>query len=145
MTVLLHLATGLLTILSVCRAKFLSTARKANTVLLGNNNTWTVTIPSDITGNFVLRHEIVALHSSGEANGAQNYPNCINVKISGGGNAYPCRSGADCRHGTELYKSTDPGILVNIYQTLTSYEIPGPRLWGSVSVKVKRIARDFTA
>lgn len=42
--------------------------------LIANNNTWTVKIPSNLSGNFVLRHEIIALHSAGNADGAQHYP-----------------------------------------------------------------------
>jgi cellulase len=46
--------------------------------LVANNNTWSVTIPGDIaSGQYVLRHEIIALHSAGQANGAQNYPKCM--------------------------------------------------------------------
>lgn len=93
--------------------------------LIANNNSRTVTIPSDIAdGNYVLRHEIIALHSAEEKNGAQNYPQCINLKVSGGGSATP--SGT---LGTALYKDTDPGILVNIYQSLSTYDIPGPTLY----------------
>jgi len=44
------------------------------THLQANNNTWTMTIPSGLNGNYVLRHEILALHSAGQQNGAQNYP-----------------------------------------------------------------------
>lgn len=93
--------------------------------LIANNNSRTVTIPSDIAdGNYVLRHEIIALHSAEEKNGAQNYPQCINLKVSGGGSATP--SGT---LGTALYKDTDPGILINIYQSLSTYDIPGPTLY----------------
>jgi cellulase len=46
--------------------------------LVANNNTWSVTIPKNIaSGQYVLRHEIIALHSAGQANSAQNYPKCI--------------------------------------------------------------------
>ena len=49
----------------------------AATKLISNNNTWTVTVPSTIAaGKYVLRHEIIALHSAGQENGAQNYPKC---------------------------------------------------------------------
>lgn len=54
---------------------------------------------------------------------------CFNLKITGSGAAHPCNSGADCRKGTGLYKANGPGILINIYQTLTSYSIPGPKKW----------------
>jgi cellulase len=48
--------------------------------LIANNLTFTVTVPSSIAaGQYVLRHEIIALHSAGQVNGAQNYPKCINV------------------------------------------------------------------
>jgi len=90
--------------------------------LIANNNTWGVTIPSDIKpGKYVLRHEIIALHSAGQPNGAQNYPQCINLDISGSGSAAPAGVAA-----TALYKSTDPGISINIYQSLKDYVVPGP-------------------
>lgn len=46
-------------------------------VCIANNLTSTVAIPSDIApGNYVIRHEIIALHSAGQENGAQSYPQC---------------------------------------------------------------------
>lgn len=102
----------------------------ASDTLIANNNSWTVTIPSDIApGNYVLRHEIIALHSAGNADGAQNYPQCVNLEITGSGTATP--SGT---LGTALYTSTDPGILINIYQTLTEYIVPGPALYSDAAV-----------
>ncbi|KAK3699017.1 hypothetical protein LTR37_016621 [Vermiconidia calcicola] len=115
----------------------------ASDVLIANNGTSTVTIPASVTGDFVLRHEIIALHSAGESGGAQSYPMCINLKVSGGGNAHPCKSGADCRAGAALMKTSDPGVLVNIYQTLTSYKIPGPKIWSGL--KKRSFARSFNA
>ncbi|CAG8280008.1 unnamed protein product [Penicillium salamii] len=97
--------------------------------LISANNSWTVTIPSSIAaGNYVLRHEIIALHSAGETNGAQNYPQCLNLKVTGGGSDSP--SGTK---GTALYKNTDAGIKVNIYTSMDSYEIPGPALYSGAS------------
>ena len=94
----------------------------ASDKLIANNNTWSVTIPSSIApGNYVLRHEIIALHSAGDQNGAQNYPQCINLEITGSGSESPAGIPA-----TQFYKPTDPGILINIYTTLNSYKIPGP-------------------
>lgn len=97
----------------------------ASDKLIAANNSWTTTIPKCIApGNYVLRHEIIALHSSGQANGAQNYPQCVNIKVTGSG-ADKLASGTA---GTALYKPTDPGILVSIYQKL-AYLIPGPKLY----------------
>ncbi|KAK7716264.1 glycoside hydrolase 61 [Diaporthe eres] len=90
--------------------------------LVSNNNSWTLQIPSTLaTGNYVLRHEIIALHSAESADGAQNYPQCFNLAITGTGSLQP--SGT---LGEALYKESDAGILVNIYNSLTSYDIPGP-------------------
>ncbi|PGG97536.1 hypothetical protein GX51_07288 [Blastomyces parvus] len=94
--------------------------------LIANNNTWKLTIPSSIApGNYVLRHEIISLHSAYDSNGAQNYPQCFNLKITGGGTAKPKGQLA-----TTLYKSTDPGIHLNIYEPFgPGYEIPGPAVF----------------
>ncbi|KAK1968599.1 family 61 glycosyl hydrolase [Colletotrichum sublineola] len=101
----------------------------AATKLVKNNNTWTSTIPSDLAaGNYVLRHEIIAMHAAGTLNGAQNYPQCVNVEITGSGTANP-----EGTLGTELYKATDAGIQFNPYTTISEYIIPGPALFGSGS------------
>ena len=93
--------------------------------LLANGLKYTFTVPSSIAaGNYVARHEIIALHSAGSENGAQNYPQCINLQVTGGGSDNPAGVA-----GTALYKSTDPGIVVNIYQQNTQYAVPGPKLY----------------
>ncbi|KAH8678387.1 glycosyl hydrolase family 61-domain-containing protein [Xylariales sp. PMI_506] len=92
--------------------------------LIANNYTSSVTIPSTLAaGNYVLRHEIIALHSAENSDGAQNYPQCVNLEVTGSGTVAP-----DGTLGESLYTETDPGILVNIYTTLTTYDIPGPTL-----------------
>jgi cellulase len=101
----------------------------ADDQLIANNNTWAVTIPSDIApGHYVLRHEIIALHSAGETNGAQNYPQCFNLEVTGSGTATPAGT-----LGTALYTADEAGILVNIYQTLASYLVPGPALYSGAA------------
>lgn len=104
---------------------------------------WPVKIPSSLSpGNYVLRHEIIALHAAGSSNGAQNYPQvsdlirlqrdvqtntgqCINLLVSGSGSTSPTGVPA-----TSFYKATDPGILIDIYSKISSYTIPGPALSG---------------
>ncbi|GAB7327202.1 hypothetical protein MBLNU13_g11106t1 [Cladosporium sp. NU13] len=93
--------------------------------LIKDGNSWTVTVPEDIApGQYVLRHEIIALHSAQDANGAQNYPQCINIEVTGSGTAEPAGVAA-----TELYTAKDAGISLNIYNGLTGYEIPGPAVY----------------
>ncbi|PYI01205.1 glycoside hydrolase [Aspergillus sclerotiicarbonarius CBS 121057] len=91
--------------------------------LIADNNTWLVEIPAVAPGYYVLRHELIALHGASSEDGAQNYPQCFNLQITGTGTAEP--SGV---LGTELYTPTDAGILVDIYQSLSTYEVPGPTL-----------------
>ncbi|KAL7627624.1 hypothetical protein AAE478_001817 [Parahypoxylon ruwenzoriense] len=102
-----------------------NTQEWASAKLIANNNTWTTTIPKSIApGNYVLRHEIIALHGGNSLNGAQNYPQCFNIKITGSGTAKP--SGT---LGTALYKNADPGIHFNPYTTIKEYPMPGPELF----------------
>jgi len=86
---------------------------------------WTVTLPSDIAaGNYLLRHELLALHAAESEKGAQFYPMCANLVITGGGSAAP--AGVNF---PGAYSATDPGILVEIGQGMTSYTIPGPAVY----------------
>ncbi|KZL84055.1 glycoside hydrolase family 61 protein [Colletotrichum incanum] len=88
-----------------------------------------VVIPSDIApGDYLLRAETVALHAAGSANGAQYYMSCYQLKVEGTGTAKP--------EGVTFpgaYKATDPGLLINIYNAITNYVIPGPAVYGSGS------------
>lgn len=102
----------------------------AATKLINNNLTWSVTVPKNIAaGQYVLRHEIIALHSAGQSGGAQNYPKCINIEVTGSGTENPAGVTAD-----KFYTPTDPGLLVNIYGGDNSgYKIPGPALFSGAS------------
>ncbi|CUS09842.1 unnamed protein product [Tuber aestivum] len=96
----------------------------ASDTMIADNKTWTVTIPSDIaSGPYLLRHELLALHSASNPNGAQFYPMCANLQITGTGSAVP----GDTVKFPGAYSATDPGVLLNIYYPpVTSYTIPGP-------------------
>lgn len=91
-----------------------------------DNFTWTVTVPRGLkSGAYVLRHEILALHSAWEKGGAQAYPQCVNLMVEGDGEV-ELPEGGDPRG---FYGEEDKGILVNVYGGLTSYEFPGPKVW----------------
>lgn len=95
--------------------------------LIQQGKSWDITVPSDLkAGNYVLRHEIIALHST--MNGPQPYPQCVNLKVTGGGSLEP--AGVP---GTELYQGDEPGLNFNIWDTkaVSSYEIPGPKLFAA--------------
>jgi cellulase len=102
--------------------------RWASQDLIANNNTWTAHVPKNLApGDYVFRHEIIALHSASSPNGAQNYPQCFNIRVTGSGTA-KLPTGT---LGTDLYKADNPGILINVYTTITNYVMPGPALWSS--------------
>ncbi|KAI5778707.1 glycosyl hydrolase family 61-domain-containing protein [Geopyxis carbonaria] len=92
--------------------------------LIANGLTHTATIPADIKpGNYLLRHEILALHTP---NGPQFYPVCINLEISGSGSAVP----EDTVKFPGAYAKEDPGVSLNIYYPpLEGYTIPGPAVY----------------
>lgn len=119
----------------------LQNGRWGSDVLIQNNNTWLVQIPANIkAGNYVLRHETIALHSAGSVNGAQAYPQCFNLEVTGDGTDVPAGT-----LGTKLYTPEDPGMVVNIYTTGLVYTIPGPALIAGASSSVAQSASAITA
>jgi len=83
----------------------------ASDALANNNHSYTVQIPKNIApGDYLLRHEILALHAGSNLNGAQFYPVCVQLTVTGVGSLSP--SGLSFPGS---YKNTDPGILFNVY------------------------------
>ncbi|EAT82406.1 hypothetical protein HBI56_089700 [Parastagonospora nodorum] len=94
--------------------------------LIKNNFTTSTVLPKNLAaGNYVIRHEIIALHGAQNDNGAQLYPQCLNLKVGGSGTVKPT-GGVE---GTKLYKRDEEGIRFNVYAGKTSYVFPGPPLW----------------
>ncbi|KAF7893785.1 hypothetical protein EAF00_007299 [Botryotinia globosa] len=100
-----------------------ATQKWATTDLINNAGVQPIAIPSCIAnGQYLLRAELIALHSAGASLGAQLYMECAQINVSGGtGTATPSTVSFPGAYG-----QSDPGILINIYQTLTTYTIPGP-------------------
>ncbi|KAE9568959.1 hypothetical protein CGMCC3_g14900 [Colletotrichum fructicola] len=99
----------------------------ASDVLIQNNASWVVQIPPKIApGYYVLRHEIVALHFARyPGQGAQHYPQCINIQVTGGGGDRPTGT-----LGTRLYQPAEEGLVYDISQSpLPPYKIPGPTVY----------------
>jgi len=97
--------------------------------MIGQNNTWPVTVPESLAaGKYVFRHEIIALHGAGSANGAQAYPQCLNIEVTGSGSDKP-----EGVVGTSLYKADEDGIIFNPYAAEIKYNIPGPALYSGAS------------
>ncbi|KAH9924284.1 glycosyl hydrolase family 61-domain-containing protein [Epithele typhae] len=93
--------------------------------LILNKGKVTFTIPSCIeAGQYLLRVELIALHAASSYPGAQLYMECAQMQITGGGSTKPATVSFP-----GAYSGTDPGIKINIYQTLSSYTIPGPAVF----------------
>jgi len=103
-----------------------STSTWAVTDLIAAGGNQSITIPTCIeAGQYLLRAEILALHAASSEGGAQFYMECGQINIVGS-------TGAKTPATVSFpgaYSATDPGILINIYQTLTSYTIPGPSVF----------------
>ncbi|PGH11165.1 hypothetical protein AJ80_07267 [Polytolypa hystricis UAMH7299] len=96
--------------------------------LIANDGIQSTTIPQCIEdGEYLLRFEILALHSAYSTNGAQFYMECAQVRISGG-------TGAKQPETVSLpgaFQANHPGISVMIWNDVgqpypTSYTPPGP-------------------
>lgn len=55
---------------------------------------------------------------------------CYQITVSGSGSAAP-----DTVSLPGAYAASDPGILINIYQSLSTYEAPGPTVYSGGSTK----------
>lgn len=70
-----------------------------------------VTLPSNIApGNYIIRHEIVALHLGDKQGGAEFYPSCSQLHMSGSGTGAP--TPAELVKFPGAYSDSDPGIFV---------------------------------
>ncbi|KAF2825026.1 hypothetical protein CC86DRAFT_371486 [Ophiobolus disseminans] len=84
-------------------------------------------IPADIApGDYLLRAEAIALHAAGPAGGAQHYPGCYQLTVTGSGTLVP--KGVKF---PEAYTKTGPGLGFSIHADLASYPMPGPELIAS--------------
>ncbi|KAJ2777074.1 hypothetical protein H4R18_005334 [Coemansia javaensis] len=84
---------------------------------------WNATIPAELEdGEYLLRGEIIALHQARTPGMVEFYPNCVHLRVTGGG-GQPLPPGVSI---PSVYKADDPGILFDIYTPYRSYPIPGP-------------------
>ncbi|SPO07177.1 related to endoglucanase B [Cephalotrichum gorgonifer] len=100
--------------------------------LIANNGWHYFDMPTCVApGDYLMRVELLALHSASTQGAAQFYMGCAQIRVSG--------SGSNTGAGNTVsfpgaYSATDPGILVSIYDQTgqptnggRSYAIPGPR------------------
>ncbi|KAG6907780.1 hypothetical protein DXG01_007387 [Tephrocybe rancida] len=88
----------------------------------------TVTIPKTLApGNYMIRHEIIALHLATSEGGAEWYPSCAQLKVGGSQTGAPTASELVSLPGA--YSDTDPGIFdPSVFDRQASYTFPGPNI-----------------
>ncbi|KAF8642783.1 hypothetical protein AX16_009416 [Volvariella volvacea WC 439] len=100
-----------------------------------------VQLPDNLArGNYLVRHEIIALHLANETRGAEFYVSCSQIRVGGSGTGRPRQS--DLVKFPGAYKPTDPGILVNAYDTSKPYVFPGPPIATLVSSESRKRDND---
>ncbi|KAJ0345139.1 hypothetical protein KNSL1_008736 [Colletotrichum chrysophilum] len=113
------------------------------TPLMVANSGYQYTIPSCLKpGYYLVRHEIIALHAAYSYPGAQFYPGCHQLQVTGSGTKTPTSLVAF----PGAYKATDPGITYDAYKGMSTkscvmffepsnfcaaqtYTIPGPAVF----------------
>jgi len=88
----------------------------------------TVTIPQNLApGNYMVRHEIIALHLATNPGGAEFYPGCFQVTVGGSGTGKPSQDELVQFPGG--YGDNDPGIFdPSVFDNNAPYPMPGPAL-----------------
>jgi len=109
-------------------------------VLNDNCGHYTFTVPNISPGNYLLRAEVIALHVASSSGGAQFYPACFQLSVTGSGSGSPPTVKIP-----GVYNAQDPGILIDIHQTLTDYTVPGPTPYGTTVPPVATTAYPATA
>jgi hypothetical protein len=92
--------------------------------LMKLNVDFSIPIPKNIqSGEYIMRHEIIALHLADKKGGAEFYASCIQLNVKGG-----TGSGAvspTVKH-PGAYSATDPGIFTpKVFDKGTVYQFPG--------------------
>lgn len=100
--------------------------RNWGTAKVLKNLYWESVVPKSLApGNYLVRHELLALH---QANTPQFYAECAQIEVTGSGSASP--SGDYLANIPGYAAQSDPGITVDTYSSaITTYTCPGPKVW----------------
>ncbi|KAJ3566748.1 hypothetical protein NP233_g6806 [Leucocoprinus birnbaumii] len=87
-------------------------------ILTANDSIYTFTIPKNLKpGQYIVRHEIIALHAAYTYPGAQVYPSCIQIQVTGSGSAFP----TSFVSFPGAYTADTPGIVYDVYTNTSTY------------------------
>ncbi|PPQ90713.1 hypothetical protein CVT25_005021 [Psilocybe cyanescens] len=93
---------------------------------LFNGQTVSVNLPKTLApGNYLLRHEIIALHLATSKGGAEFYEGCSQLRVGGNQSGAPASSELVSLPGA--YSDNDPGIFdPSVFDPSAKYVFPGP-------------------
>ncbi|KAF8595181.1 hypothetical protein BDV93DRAFT_528868 [Ceratobasidium sp. AG-I] len=99
-----------------------------------NGKTYTLTLPANLpAGDYIMRHELIALHFAQKKDGAQFYPGCVQLRV-GGGSAAPKAISAQTVSFPGGYTPNDKSLFVpDLFKNNFVYSFPGPALTKSIS------------
>ena len=97
--------------------------------LIAGGGKWSFDLPNVAAGQYLLRGEVIALHSAYDVGAAQFYMSCAALNVGGSGTCAP----TDTVSFPGAYSSTDAGIKISIYGNTgapdnggKAYVAPGP-------------------
>jgi len=93
---------------------------------LKNGGVAHATIPSSLAaGNYLIKHEIIALHLATSLGGAEFYEGCAQLKVGGNQDGRPAQNELVSLPGA--YSDNDKGIFdKNVFDKGDKYTFPGP-------------------
>ncbi|KAH6640809.1 glycoside hydrolase [Chaetomium tenue] len=98
----------------------------ATPLMYAPNTGYNYTIPSCLQpGAYLVRHELISLHSAWAEGEAQFYPSCHQLRVTGSGTVNPTE-GLVSFPGA--YKADDVGIFIDVWNP-GNYTIPGPEVF----------------
>ena len=90
---------------------------------LYNGKSVTITLPTNIkAGQYLLRHELLALHTAQAVGGAEFFPACAQIAVGGSKIGTPDETVSF----PGAYSDRDAGILIDAYDLTGPYQFPGP-------------------
>lgn len=92
---------------------------------VGKSDAASVTLPANLApGEYLIRHELLALHGAQAVGGAEFYPACAQLRVGGSKSG----SAASTVSFPGAYSDYDKGILVDAYTMTGDYVFPGPAI-----------------
>ncbi|KAI0022974.1 glycoside hydrolase family 61 protein [Xylariomycetidae sp. FL0641] len=100
--------------------------------MIANHGWHYFTMPACVApGDYLMRVELIALHSAYAQGQAQFYMECAQIRVTGSGS----QTGSATVRFPGAYSASDPGVMLNIYDQSgnpnnagKAYAIPGPRV-----------------